>query len=375
MSRNPEPNTNNFNAYLLNQLWIAYLDARPGKRKTHDEHNFEVNAWNNLVNLRDDIIYRTYTPSRGVSFIIHDPVTREIFAPPFRDRIVHHFLYNICYHWWDNRLLPDSYSCREGKGTLYGQKRIAKHTRQATNNFQNPAFIVKADLRGYFMSLDRKNLVKRINWGLDRQFEGNKGQLYRTVKYLWKQVIMDDPAKDVKIRGNLSDWNDLPPEKSLFYQPSNKGIIIGALTSQVLSNVWLDQLDRFIHFNLGYKHYGRYVDDFVIIVPITQKEQLLRDLDVIRDYIESLGQKMHPNKLYLQDSKKGVPFIGGVINEGYIVPSNRVKRNCQQACRAYAEGHGKKESVQSYMGHLEHINSTKYLRKIFDDLGWEFNID
>jgi len=317
---------------------------------------------------------RTYKPSRGVCFIIHDPVTREIFAAPFRDRIVHHFLYNISYGWWDKRLIPDSYSCRVGKGTLYGQQRLAHHIRSATNNFKEPAFAVKADLQGYFMSLDRKTLVDRINWGLERQFEGNYGQLYRTVKYLWKEVIMDDPVQGVRIRGRWSDWDTLPPTKSLFYQPRGKGIVIGNLTSQVLSNIYLDQLDRFITITLKYKHYGRYVDDFYIIVPASQKTQLLNDMAVIKDYITSLGLTLHPKKLYKQDTKHGVPFTGVIVHEGYIVPGSRVKGKCRKAFYDFAEGHGETETIQSYLGHLEHINSTKFLKKLFDDLGWELNL-
>lgn len=299
---NPGPYCINFDGWLLEQLWRAYLTAQKGKRKTKDEHYFELNEMENLINLRDDVILR-----------------------------------------------------------------------KATQNFAQPAFIVKADLTSYFMSLDREDLIERINWGLDRQFGGEQGRLYRTTKFLWKQVIMDNPAEGVRIRGNISDWDKLPPEKSMFNQPKGKGIIIGALTSQMLSNIWLDQLDRFIFFNLGYHHYGRYVDDFVIIVPIEQKEQLLRDLKVIREYINGLGQRMHPKKLYTQNSDKGVEFVGGVIHEGYIVPSNRCKGRCAKACRDFAEGHGRIESVQSYIGHMEHINSTKFTKKLFDDLGWDLN--
>lgn len=367
-------NQNNFPDYLLHELWRAYLAARTGKRKTTDEHRFELNAFENIAILKDDILHRTYKPSRGVCFIIHDPVTREIFAAPFRDRIVHHFLYNISYDWWDKRLITDSYSCRIGKGTLYGQKRLAHHIRSVTDNFTKPAFAIKADLQGYFMSLDRKILVQRINWGLERQFEGDYGQLYHTVKYLWKEVIMDDPVKGVKIRGKWSDWDTLPPTKSLFYQPKGKGIVIGNLTSQVLSNIYLDQLDRFITITLKYKHYGRYVDDFYIIVPENQKAQLLRDMEVIKNYIASLGLTLHPKKLYKQSTKHGVPFTGVVVHEGYIVPGNRVKGKCVKAFYNFVAGHGSAETIQSYLGHLEHINSIKFLKKLFDDLGDGLNL-
>ena len=73
-----------FEDFLLYRLWIAYLEAIKGKRKTFDEHIFELNDIENIVNLRDDILNRTYEPSPSEAFIIHDPVIREIFAAPFR---------------------------------------------------------------------------------------------------------------------------------------------------------------------------------------------------------------------------------------------------------------------------------------------------
>ncbi len=50
--------------------------------------------------------------------------------------------------------------------------------------------------------------------------------------------------KNIIIRGPRSDWRDLPVSKSLFNQPKGRGIVIGNLTSQLLSNIFLDQLAR-----------------------------------------------------------------------------------------------------------------------------------
>ena len=366
-------NNSNFAQYLLNELWRAYIEARKGKRKTVDEHKFEINDMMNMLQLRDDILNRSYRPSRSVAFIIHDPVTREIFAASFRDRIVHHFLYHICGEWWDKRLIADSYSCRVGKGTLYGQQRLAKHIRQVSENYTKPVFVAKLDIQGYFMSLKRERLFERIEWGLDRQFAGNKGQLYRTVRFLWKEIIFDDPVRGVIIRGKRSDWNTLPHNKSLFYQPDGQGIVIGNLTSQLLSNIYLDQLDRFVTIKLGYKHYGRYVDDFYIIVTMDEKEQLLRDIVLIEDYLKTLDLTLHPKKRYFQSAEKGVPFIGTVVYPGYTTPTKRVQNRCRQALKRIAEGNGDMETVTSYMGHLMHMNSKKFFSELFDEFGWDFD--
>ena len=106
-------------------LYLSYLEARKGgKRRTHDEHDFEINLFANLKFLKQDILDKTYYPSRSTAHIITKPVIREIFAAPFRDRIVHHLLFGSVYGWWDNHFIYDSYSCRIGKGTLFGIRRL-----------------------------------------------------------------------------------------------------------------------------------------------------------------------------------------------------------------------------------------------------------
>ena len=362
-----------FNEKLLSELYEAYFQARKGKRKTLEEHNFELNEAENLVRLRDAIANRTYKTGRNRAFIIRDPVVREVFAAPFRDRVVHHYLYNQSYAWWDRRLIFDSYSCREGKGTLFGQKRLRHHILGAMEN-SGSAFAAKLDIQGYFMSLKHKNLYERVLFGLDRQFP-EKGELYRTLKYLWKIVIFDKPTEKVKILGRREDWRELPREKSLFFQPEGQGIVIGNLTSQLLSNIYLDQLDRFVKFRLGYEHYGRYVDDFYIVVPSSGKAQLLRDILVIADYLESLGLKLHPKKQYKQEVSKGVPFIGAVVYPWGIVPAKRIKGRTRRALKEFSEGRRDLESVKSYLGMMKNYRSKKFLRDEFERWGLSFDFE
>lgn len=379
-----------FEEFILQELWTAYHTARKGKKHTIDEHRFELNDMEDLIDLRDCIVRHYYKPSRGVAFIVRDPVIREIVAAPFRDRVVHHFLFNICADWWDRRFIPDSYSCRKGKGTLYGQKRLLHHISQVTHNYTRPAFAVKLDIQGYFMSLNHEKLYARVIWGLEKQFyhsnrkdlENNirchpedKDQLYRLLKYLWKEVIFDRPMQNIAIRGHHSDWKRLPRSKSLFYQPPERGIVIGNLTSQLLSNIFLDQLDRFVKFDLGYQHYGRYVDDFFIIVPLEKQAQLLRDISVIRKYLRSeLGLTLHPKKQYRQLVDKGVPFIGTVVYPGFIIPGKRVRRNCFSAAYKLAtHGEGDLAGFVARMGYMKHINSRKFLKKLFDSFGWDYD--
>ena len=364
-----------FADWLMRNLWIAYLEARKCKRSTQDQFRFEANAVENIKKLRDDILERRYKPSRGIAFIVHDPVIREIFAAPFRDRVVHHFLYNMVYFWWDKRLLYDSYSCRLEKGVLMGVERLRKQENMAIREYNEPVYIVKMDIQGYFMNLPREGLFKRVCWGLDRQFEEHRGAYpreYYVIKYLWREVIFDDPIRGVQKRGRLSEWQKLPDSKSLFKQKKNTGIVIGNLSSQLLSNIYLDTLDRYIKFGLKYRFYGRYVDDFYILVPESQLSQAMKDVKAIKTLLLGMHLKLHPKKFYVQNVNKGVTFLGSRVYPNRILPGPRIVKNYYNTVQKIVAGEGNVNSLVSYMGHLKHSKSYKIQKKIFDSVGWDY---
>lgn len=99
-------------------------------------------------------------------FIIKDPVLREVFAASFRDRIVHHLLYNWLMPIFEPTFIYDSYSCREGKGTLFGIERMEHHIRSCSDNYTKDCYVMKLDIEGYFMNINRQLLfdviVKRL---------------------------------------------------------------------------------------------------------------------------------------------------------------------------------------------------------------------
>ncbi|MBQ8996799.1 RNA-directed DNA polymerase [Candidatus Saccharibacteria bacterium] len=360
-------------SWLMAELTRAFFLARKAKRSTYDEQVFETRLVENLIQLKDDVMNRIYHPGHGIAFIVHDPVMREIFAAPFRDRVIHHFLYNGVADWWDRRLIYDCYSCRVGKGTLFGIQRLAHHIKSVSEGYTKKAWSIKLDVEGYFMSLPRQGLYERIMWGLDRQFP-NKGPIYEIYKYAWKEVIFDEPVNGVHRRGHLGEWDKLPKSKSLFCQPPGRGIVIGNLSSQLLSNIYLDLLDRFIVYDLGYKHYGRYVDDFYMIVKEEELEKAKKDVALIEAFLTSIGLTLHPKKIHIQPVERGTAFLGAVVYPGRIVPGKRIIRNYVKALKAYTNELKDEEVIISYMGMMKHLNSQRTQQRIFEAAGMEYNI-
>ena len=357
--------------WLYEELLKAYYEARAGKRRTADEQKFELYKYEQLRSLVQEIMERTYRPSAGIAFIVNDPVQREIFAAPYPDRIVQHWVINNIDPYWDHRLIRDSYSCRVGKGTQYGIKRLQHHILSASQNLKVPVYIIKMDITGYFMHISREKMYKRIRWGLDRQFpEG--GRRFRILNHAVREIVFDDPVRGVKIQGSIEDWWKLPEDKSLFCQPRGQGMVIGNLTSQVFSNIYLDLLDRFVVMKLGYKHYGRYVDDFYIVVTEEELPQAKRDIKVIGNYLNGLNLTLNKKKTRIIPWYQGVPFLGMVVKGKVIMPGKRVMANFGNTAYRLVGGYGNPDSIVSYLGLLYHYDSNKAIERLFSKVGWEY---
>lgn len=357
---------------LLESLFYMFLEARRGKTGTADEYRFEVNFMANLVQLEQDIIYRRYKPGRSKAFITHEPVTREIFAAPFRDRVTHHLLYTIVAPWWDKYFIYDSYSCRVGKGTDFGVFRLQRFLRKVSQNGTKKAYVFKGDLSGYFMSMKRELLYEKVLWGLKKQFPKG-GWTFELCEYLWKEIIFDDPIDGVRIAGSLKEWEDLPRNKSLFHQPKGQGIVIGNLTSQLLSNIFMNDFDWYVKKKLGFSCYGRYVDDFFVVVPEEDLERLKKAIrSDFPDYLTAKGLTMHPNKIYLQEAHKGCPFLGKMVHINAVLPGERFKKNARKAFHEFAIGEGDLDSVMSYYGMIKNITAQKFMHDLFEEVGGRY---
>lgn len=347
--------------FPIEELFHAYYDARKNKRNTSSQLRFELHLEENLVALYRDLVSRKYSIGTSICFNINDSVQREVFAADFRDRIVHHFLYNRLSPIFEKKFIYDSYSCRVGKGTLFGVRRLQHHIRSCSQNYSRDCYILKLDLSGYFMNIDRLILFSMIERFLPKNMPQREFILWLT-----NEIVMYEPVVNCHIKGNLSDWDGLPHEKSLFYAGDYKGMPIGNLTSQLFSNIYLNGFDNWVKRCLKLKHYGRYVDDFYVID--SSSKRLLGLIPVLSEFLkEQLGLTLHPRKMYLQHYSKGVRFLGCVVLPYRIVPASRMKR---RMLAVFADSNLGilspnmiRAKLNSYLGLMRHMSSQNFVRK------------
>lgn len=369
---------------LLTDLFHAYYDARKNKRSTINQLRFEMDMEHNLYDLCRRIQNRSYEPKASIAFIVFKPVQREVFAADFSDRVVHHLFYNYVNPIFERTYIEDCYSCRKGKGTHYAVERVDHHIRSCSSNYTRPCFILKLDLQGYFMSINKGILYKKVKQTLEKYADRRdkdgikwKDKLdYDLIYYLAKVIIFNDPTKNYHMKGSKADWDGLPPNKSLFNSNRNCGLPIGNLTSQLFSNVYMSDFDNYVKRELKIKYFGRYVDDFYLID--TDKEKLKDTIHKVDIYLKNkLKITLHPKKIYLQRYEKGVLFTGGFIKPHRIYVGNRIKGSMNKGLDKLRK---EKEldlntlrcSINSYLGIMKHYKSFNIRKKIMIRHAWVF---
>ena len=340
---------------LLLDLYRAYKDARRHKRSREYQIRFERNTESELVRLRDVILSGKYRPGPSTCFIIHDPKMREVFAAQFRDRVVHHLLYNYIAPMLIPTFIRDSYSCIPGRGTHDGIYRLEESIRRTSGNYSRPCYILKLDVEGYFMHIQRQRLLEICLAALKAFRERMDFPL---VEYLLKTIILDNPTRNCLRRGSPADWEGLPASKSLFNSPSDCGLPIGNLTSQLFSNVYLDLFDKYMVSLVGEGRYGRYVDDAYVVDGSCV--ELRKKIPLADSFLrEKLGLTLSRNKVAIFSAYHGVEFLGA-----YLKPFRRYVGN---RCLIRMEGkmsvwrsHPPKhpvQSINSFLGITSHYRA------------------
>jgi hypothetical protein len=354
---------------LTEELFQAYFDCRKNKRNTHNALHFEKHFEQNVFQLIDEIFNNTYFVGRSIAFIVDKPVTREVFAADFRDRVVHHWLINKLNPLFEALFIQGSYACRVGKGTHYGIQRVNTFIKDCSDNYSKDCYILKLDIQGFFMHINRNLLFDELACFIHANYTNSDKEL---VLRITRQIVFNDPTKNCLIKGYRYQWNDLPKNKSLFHSPTGCGLPIGNLTSQVFANYYMHKFDAFVTKELGLKFFGRYVDDFIIVH--SNKDYLKALIPKLSDFLLSnLQLTLHPKKIYLQHYSKGVKFLGAVIKPNRIYIANRTKGNFYLAIhkqsRIIEQSKPTNElvnrflsSMNSYLGIMIHYKSF-YLRK------------
>jgi len=329
----------------VNNLWDGFIDfenvyrgyytAARGKRYRNEVLSYKAKLEDNLFSLIDDLKNNAYEPLPFRQFRITDPKPRLISAPAFRDRVVHHSLIRIIEPIFEKRFINESFACRVGRGTHAAMRYVFKSTQLAKRQWEN-YYVLKCDISKFFPSVCH-DILKQI--------------IRRAIRDKRLLCLID----------TIIDFNS---------GLDGIGIPIGALTSQLFANVYLDPLDHFLKEKCRIKYYARYMDDFVILHH--DKKFLHELLEKIKMFLnDRLAINLNP-KTQIFSGKHAIDFCGYRIWPTHIKPRKRTvkraKKRMRKMVKTYRTNHKilkhAKASLMSFMGYLKHCSGRRTMNSI-----------
>ena len=316
----------------------------------------------------------------GRTGVVTHPKTREIHAPAFADRVVHHLLVERLEPLYEPVFIHDSFANRRGKGSHAAVDRLQAFMRARANRVQGGGWSLQLDIHNCFNSIHRPTLYAMLCARLalaERRQQLLPSHALALRSLCHKLLVCRSPewVRDPQAR--------VPPHKRLCNAAPGCGLPVGNLTSQFFANVYLNALDQFVKHTLKARHYVRYVDDFVLLADTRQ--QLEQWQARITGF---LRHTLHPQLkvgAHLQPCVNGLDFLGYVV----FAQRHRVRRRVVSHCRArlalWYRQHRKAVSSRrllpadfaqlqallgSYWGHFAHANSVRLRRKLFAQRAW-----
>ena len=291
---------------------LAAHKAALGKRDRPPIQEFFENFEINLSDLITQVNRGNLVLGEFTRFTIHDPKRREICAPSFKERVLHHALMNYCEPAFERRLIHDTYACRKGKGQ---QAALNSAMKCAARN----RFFLKLDIRRFFDSIDH-------------------------------QVLYNQLSKLFREPGLLNLFGKIVQS---YYKVPRKGLPIGALTSQHFANSYLAPLDRFIKERLRCRGYVRYMDDFVVWGQ--SSKDLMTVYTAIKEFLMD-NLKLEVKAAFINRSQLGLDFLGYRVYPGWVRLSHRSKqryaRKLRNLVKSYEENMIGESKLQKHLESL-----------------------
>jgi hypothetical protein len=358
------------------ELVLAWRRARQRKAPSAGQLDFERNWTDRLLDLQDAINAGTWQPSPTTCFVATRPKAREIHAPAFGDRVVHHWAMSRLESIFDPGFIETSFANRKGKGSHAAVECVKGHVRQVTSG-QGHGWYLQLDIANYFNTIHRPTLWTLLK---RRMIAANVPAVVQRVVHA---LLRQSPTAHGVVRlASAQELALVPPHKRLENAAPGCGIAIGNLSSQFFANVYLDRLDQFVKHTLRARRYVRYVDDFVLVHE--SREQLERWRSEIGRFLErelrlklKAGQRLRP----LAD---GIDFLGYVVFPTHTRVRSRVVRHARAALKEWSAGRVRGNVVRatpndvrhaqsvlaSYEGHFQHANAWRLRQQFRQQFPW-----
>lgn len=216
-------------------------------------------------------------------------------------------------------LINENGASQKGKGTEFASQILIRHLRRHYRKmgFTNSGWIIIGDEHDFFGS-----------------------QLHSVVNDNMRQLIMDQELVDQTMK---------------FIDAFDKGLGLGSEVCQINAVAYPNRIDHYIKEVLRCKYYGRYMDDWYIIVDTKEEAKRYLD-DIIRKYAE-IGIQMNPKKTQIIKLSHGFTWLqdrffltetGKVVRKPSHKKISRDRRKLKKMANLLERGEMSFEQVTSF---------------------------
>lgn len=326
-------------------LFAAWNEFRHGKTKRADVQEFGRHAEKNIFRLHRELVSKRYKHSPYESFFIHDPKVRHIRKACVRDRLAHQAAYTALVRIYEPKFIHHIYSSRIGKGTHRAVNALRDMAGKVSQNCTRPCWSLKCDVLRFYDTVDHETLLSILKRTISDQ------------DALW---LLEEIIESFHVEGT-----------------HGKGLPIGNLTSQIFTNVYLNELDQYVKHALRIKRYIRFADDMVFLCPNKNRPQEL--LPKLEEFLfDRLKLELHPRKIIIRPLHQGIDFLGYVTLPHHRVlrtkTKRRMKRKLSERLVQYQSGaipeDSMNQTLQSYLGMLSHADAYELQQETKNVFSW-----
>ncbi len=249
---------------------------------------FKKDAKKNIEELHAELMGGTYAPQPIKKIAIPKNKTefRPIALASVRDKVVQRALVNAIEPYFDKLMSNRSYGYRRDKSPL---KAIGRCT-----DFINRGhfWVYKTDIENYFETINHDRLLG----------------------------ILDSNIEDKKLVRLISLYLQNGGFRNANYIEHDEGVHQGDILSPLLSNIYLNEMDRFLERKEI--EFVRYADDFVLF--FNKKKNIDKMVAELKDFLKTLSLKLGDDKSYKANIfERGFSFLGVYFKDKHKAIDNQ----------------------------------------------------